>query len=405
MSLRRWLPLFLVFALLALASGWLFSLRLGGGDLYPPYSSLRADALGTRAFYEALARIPGLSVGRDYRPVSRLPARPRLVLLPGLEWQGWQTVPADSLAALNAAAASGARVVLAFRADLHREARDAEGRPVRLDEDGQPEEDGAEADDERRERERARRPGARPRTRITLDGAWAVTLKHRWLMAHQPGAERAAEAPADLPAQVAWHSDLYFVPKEGAGWRVLYRRAGEPVAIERAVGRGSVVLLGDAFFLSNEGVHLHRSTGLLSWLVGTQQEVVFLEAPLGVQEETGVGHLVRRHGLHGALALCVLLGLLHVWRQGVAFVPPVEAVGREGEVALAYEPTAGFTALLRRALPPESLLPACVAEWRKTRRAGGAAAATRLEAAWQGRDPRQPLSATYNALVRALKPR
>ncbi len=406
-QLRRWLPLLLAAGLVVAACGWLFRLRLGGGDLYPPYSSMRADALGTRALYEALGQMPGLQVERDHRPLERLAARPRLVLLAGLEWQSWHQIPAEELAALNAAAVSGARVVLAFRADLLREERDERGRALDPDED---EEERAERKkQEKAEEEREKRrthPAVKRRERTDLAVAWGVTLKQRWLLSRLPGAQRTTEAETTLPVEAPWKSDLYFVPAEGAGWRVLYRRAGEPVLMEKAMGQGSLVLLSDAFCLSNESVHLHRATDLLTWLVGSQQQAVFLEGPLGVLEETGVGHLARRYGLHGALALCVLLGLLYAWRQLVAFVPPTEALERGGEVALAYEPTAGFTALLRRSVDRGALLAACVTEWRRGRRVGVTpAAAARLESAWKDRDPRQPLSATYNALVRALKPR
>lgn len=405
--LRRWLPLLLVTGLVVAACGWLFQLRLGGGDLYPPYSSMRADALGTRAIYEALGQLPGLQVERDHRPVERLTARPRLVLLPGLEWQAWQQIPEKELAALNAAAASGGRVVLAFRADLLREERDERGRMVPADEDEQERADRKKREKAEEEREKRRSHPAMKRIKRTdLAAAWGVTLKQRWLLSRTPGAQRTAEAEAVLPEVAPWKSDLYFALAENTGWRVLYRRAGEPVLIEKAMGRGTLVLMSDAFCLSNESVHLNRAADLIAWLVGSHRHVVFLEAPLGVLEETGVGHLARRYGLHGALALCVLLGVLYAWRQAVAFVPPAEALERGGEVALAYEPTAGFTALLRRSVDRAALLGACVTEWRRGRRVGVTpAAAARLESVWKEHDPKKPLSATYNALVRALKPR
>ncbi|MDQ5978720.1 MAG: hypothetical protein QG602_1694 [Verrucomicrobiota bacterium] len=404
--LRRWFPLFLAAGLVIAACGWLFRLRLGGGDLYPPYSSMRADALGTRAIYEALERIPGLQVEREHRPVERLAARRRLVLLAGLEWQAWQRIPADELAALNAAAASGARVVLAFRADLNREERDERGRRVDPEEDEEAKAERKKREEAAEKREKRRRPGLRPSERTELTTAWGVELKHRWLLSRQTGAQRTPEAETTLPAEAPWKSDLYFAPADASGWRVLYRRAGEPVLIEKSVGQGSLVLMGDAFCLSNESVHLNRVTELIAWLVGDHHRVVFLESPLGVLQETGVGHLARSYGLHGAFALCVLLGLLYAWRQGVAFLPPVEPLERGGEVALAYEPTAGFTALLRRSVDRAALLGACVAEWRRGRRVGlTPASAERLESVWKAHDPKKPLSATYNALVRALKPR
>jgi len=135
--------------------------------------------------------------------------------------------------------------------------------------------------------------------------------------------------------------------------------------------------------------------------------VVFLEGTLGVLEENGIGYLARRYGLGGALLLCVLVGLLYAWRRLVAFVPPTEELAAGGEVVLSYEPAAGFTGLLRRSLDAAAVLPACVEEWRKGRRGSrtGPGADARVEAAWRARDPKAPLTETYNALVRALKPR
>lgn len=396
------------------AIGWLFQVRLGGGDLYPEYSSLRADALGTRALYEALGQLPGLKVERDYRPLARLAATPRLIVLPGLDWLDWQTVPVNELAALNTAAGNGARVVLAFRADRKREERDEHGRPVVTDPEKTPEEQAKAKEEEKKakdekekEKKKLKRPGVREAERKDLAKEWGVTLKLRWLMTKKQLALRQEAAPAGLPAEVAWHSDLYFSVPAGSAWHVLYRRAGEPVLLEKTVGRGSIVLLADAYCLSNEAMQRDRATGLLTWLVAAQRHVTFLESPLGVLEENGVGFLARRYGLGGALALCALFGVLYAWRRLVAFLPPVEPETATGEIALTYEPAAGFTGLLRRSLGPAGVLPACVEEWRKGRRSGrhNPAAAARLEAAWTARSPQDSPATTYNALTRALKPR
>src|SRR5262249_51095101 len=50
------------------------SVRLAGGDVYPPSSSHRADPLGTRALHDALERLHGLSVSRNHSPLPRLEA-------------------------------------------------------------------------------------------------------------------------------------------------------------------------------------------------------------------------------------------------------------------------------------------------------------------------------------------
>src|SRR2546427_9645317 len=52
---RMWLVLLLVLlAVFVLGVGRLFQLRFEAGDVYPPYSSLRADPLGTKALFESL---------------------------------------------------------------------------------------------------------------------------------------------------------------------------------------------------------------------------------------------------------------------------------------------------------------------------------------------------------------
>ena len=42
--------------------GHLFSLRFEQGDMYPPYSSLRADPMGLKVWFEALQRLTPLAV-------------------------------------------------------------------------------------------------------------------------------------------------------------------------------------------------------------------------------------------------------------------------------------------------------------------------------------------------------
>ena len=61
-------------ALLAFAVGvvHLFQLRFSVGDVYPPYSTLRADPLGAEVFFDALAGQPGLGVERNLRPLDLL---------------------------------------------------------------------------------------------------------------------------------------------------------------------------------------------------------------------------------------------------------------------------------------------------------------------------------------------
>jgi hypothetical protein len=57
----------LVVCLAALTYGLiqLLALRFESGDVYPEYSSLRSDPLGTMAFYESIGNLDGFTATRD----------------------------------------------------------------------------------------------------------------------------------------------------------------------------------------------------------------------------------------------------------------------------------------------------------------------------------------------------
>jgi hypothetical protein len=426
---KSWLFLGVVLTVLVAGLVAIFDLRLASGDVYPPYSSLRADALGTRALHDALESLPGREVVRDFQPLDRLASGPQLVLIAGADWKNWLAQPAAVVSALNRAAQSGARIVLAFRADemashdpntgggakddvaagdektpgAEDKAAPAGTEPKKATGSAKPAEKkpAAEKPGKAKAPKRSGDPDWEP---VEIAGKWGVEIKERWLFSPRRSAEREREVDPDLPATLPSRSDVYFAPAPNSGWKVLYRRAGEPVVIERRMGAGSLVLVADAFSLSNEALQRDRSTAFLVWLISTQRRIVFAESELGVLEENGMGALARRYGLGGALALCTLLGALYAWRLLAPLVPrPVAENG--DELQAAHEPAAGFTALLRRSLAPEALLPACVEEWKRARLNPGGNAAVRFDAAWRVRPAGQPPSETYNALSDALRKR
>ena len=81
---RAWLAA----AVLACGFTWgmlrLFGVQYSTGDVYPEYSSLRSDPLGSRLMFESLARLPGLRVTRNYLPLEYFSAEPSALLLLGV---------------------------------------------------------------------------------------------------------------------------------------------------------------------------------------------------------------------------------------------------------------------------------------------------------------------------------
>src|SRR5579859_2884249 len=65
-----------ILLIVSLAFGWglieLYQLRFVSGDIYPVYSSLRSDPLGSEALFDSLAELPGYSTRRNFRELDRL---------------------------------------------------------------------------------------------------------------------------------------------------------------------------------------------------------------------------------------------------------------------------------------------------------------------------------------------
>src|SRR5262249_43186598 len=95
---------------------YLLLLRFEAGDVYPPYSSLRADPLGTMALAESLAKMPGLDVRRDLSTGNKLPEEPRTTYLHlAADAADWLWLPAEIFHEMEDFATRGGRLVVTLR--------------------------------------------------------------------------------------------------------------------------------------------------------------------------------------------------------------------------------------------------------------------------------------------------
>lgn len=351
--LNRRAALLLALLVLLVAFGYglvqLFNLRFASGDVYPPYSSLRADPLGTRVYYESLEQLGG--VRRFIQPVEKLPhGRETTLLIFGLAWDEMSASP-NEFKALDNFVREGGRLVVTLYPELPRPRFFTSGFGTNRPAFKRP---AADDEDERQ---------------VSLRAKWGFGYEHiptpREHMVFSP-VEARRIAPGPYPTNLTWHSGLVFTNLD-LSWRVLYARGTDPVMIERPVGRGSLILATDSYFVSNEALRKERAADLLAWLPGGQREVLFDETHLGVQQNPGVATLARRYGLQGGAAALLALAVLFIWKSSASFLPrdqtPVETAP-----VLGRESSAGFENLLRRGIAPKNLLQTALDEWHKSSR-------------------------------------
>jgi hypothetical protein len=372
MNKRAPLLLFLICAaLFAFGLVQLFKVRFETGDIYPAYSSLRADPLGVMALYESLTAIPGLEVTRDFTSENRLPeGKATTYLHLGATTSQWRWLPEEAIKEIEAFALNGGRLAITFYPEQRKPIQfSPEHVEESRDESGNPESDKktSRADKDANNRKLSEKQ-KRELRRISIKERWGLEFTYTKLPgnAKQPSSSCTVTKEADLalPEELEWHSAIVLTNLP-ASWRTIYSRDGQPVVIERRFGSGTIAIATDSYFLSNEALRKARHPELLSWLLGPSRHVVFDEAHFGIVESSGVSTLLRKYRLHGLALALLMLAVLFIWKNSVSFVPPYAAETSETYVA-GKESVAGFVNLLRRNISSRDVLNVCFEEWKKS---------------------------------------
>ncbi|MDE3099197.1 MAG: DUF4350 domain-containing protein [Verrucomicrobiota bacterium] len=375
--MRKYFPIVVVLgctAAFAFGIVELFELRFAAGDVYPPYSSLRADPLGTMALYESLKKIPGLSVRRDFSASDRLPEKPQTVYLhlAGNRFE-WDWLSPDDYRQIRDFLARDGRLVIAFYPQTEPQIFHFNG------------EEDTNSVKKMTPPRRARKGSHHPddeESWVALEEEWGFHTAFRKLT---PDGDVYAPATVvnqtdlHLPQTLDWHSGIVFTNLASA-WRVIYTRGPDPVVVEHKFDRGSVVLATDSYFVSNEAMAADRHADFLAWLVGPARNVVFDEAHFGILETSGVAALMRKYRLQGLVAGLILLAGLFIWKNSTSLVPSLAEEKRENFVA-GKDFATGFVNLLRRSIAPRDLLATCFAEWKKSTAKKGKKPSARLQQA------------------------
>lgn len=352
----------------------LFQLRFETGDVYPEYSSLRADPLGTMAFWEALQKFPAVSVRRDFSEQNQLPDGKQTAYLHlAARSSEWKFLPEDLLQEIDGFLARGGRLVVTFFPEM--------AKPFAfLSEDAEIEtrsKSSKQKSKTEKKQPAGKRPGKKQPVKEEEEGLpRRISLKERWglefgfdpLGTTDSGSYLPAQAQnrsdLSLPEMLDWHSALVLTNLNTA-WETIYARGKHPVLVERNFGPGTVVIATDSYFLSNEAILNDRHADLLAWMIGPSRQIVFDEAHFGIVESPGVATLMRKYRLHGLFAGLLLLAGLFIWKNMASFMPPY-ADETEQRYTSGKDAASGFVNLLRRNVPARDLLQVCFDSWKKS---------------------------------------
>lgn len=339
--------LFLAVAVFIAGVFRLFVLRFEAGDVYPPYSSLRSDPLGTRAFCDSLKNLKSVSVKRNYNPLSEAHSgRDTTLFYLGASAFKMSGISPELARAFERYALSGGRLVISFF-PVKKESRPKKAGRLSEKENPLP-----KFFDES----------------ISMKDHWGVSFRYDDKSRPVMDAKRVYKSKTvALPHSISWHTTLYFHELQDP-WQMIYGRNDLPVIIERKFGMGSIVLCADSYLFSNEALRKECHPQLLSWLIGKNSNVIFDEAHLGIQERRGIVSLARKYRLHWPFFVLILIAGLFVWKNSSYFIPPRDDGPSTGENDFVFDKDTneGMISLLRRNISPGRILGVTFMEWEKT---------------------------------------
>lgn len=353
----------------------LVKIRFERGDAYPPYSSFRADPKGTKALYESLAKLQNVDVSRNFKSWQRVDIQPTTtVMLLGLAPAAVEDITGSETKSLLHRIAEGNRLVLATvsasnnanipeyianvqEADMPEETTDTR--------DAAADEDSADAQPEPsavRDESAAIETGD-----LYAQSDWqSQHLSLKFAQTTTPATEALACADIGLPDTLPWRAARKLVEYDEK-WQVIYQVNDSPVILQRPYGRGSIVLMTDAYLLSNEALLKERQSKLLAWLIQGSQHIVINESHLGVVEPRGITTLMREYKLGGFALSLLFVALLLIWKSSQSLLPPDPEMPGTSHARLARRNLqSGYRDLLMRCIPTRELLDVCIREWRSS---------------------------------------
>ncbi len=346
----------------------LFEMRFERGDIYPSYSSLRSDPLGTKVLYESLNNIPGISVARNYKPLHKLSHNPSpSFLYLGVDADSSIYLQESEAEHLESVIAQGGHFVIHFRPDYVTPDKYEDKLNAGM---GQNDSDMNQENINKEKDEVDADVVKEALSKYSnLIDRWGVTLVNREWKCESECERKAAgilmSDKYDLPDIIEWHSS-YYIKSFDSSWSTVYAVDGQPILIERTFGEGKIIVATDTYYLSNEAMLKARYSRLISWLIGPNSNVVFDETHLGINEVPGISSLFKKYSLHWPLAGFLLLSLLFIWKNSTSLVPPDDSFYENDKSGEGRDYISGFVSLLHRNVPADNLIDTCYREWEKT---------------------------------------
>ena len=357
----------------------LFSLRFSQGDLYPRYSSLRADPFGCKALYDSFNELD-IKTTRHFDTVERLPEREKtLFIRTGISsMQDITNEPAIHHFIFN-----GGRFIGFFDPDAEGATKTETGEAKEIDTPSENTADEKEKSDEAEKIKSDSTPEESKELEFTGEKGCQINfqdsihceLRTIYGKHDTVDIEYIGQPDEKFNTTGAFKSfplcTTNFFELHDDKWKTLYRSQDGPVIIQRKIGKGDIILCSTSYFISNEGLRKHRNAPLLCYLQGGKDNIIFDEYFLGVQEERNIAWLFKKYKLQYMLLNLGIIVLFFLWYNffsisGITAPKENNYLEASCTVESSLSSSSGLESILSKTIKPDQLLQVCFDEWLKT---------------------------------------
>lgn len=291
---------------------------------YPSYSSLNNSELGTKAYFEVLARL-GFAPVRNYKQLQKLEGIGGAIFYAGPEMPLFRFSNEKELREFEQLAKGGARVVIALDPEAVIELHSDTAKKQQTTED-------------------------------TLKKRWGIELAS--VDRHVSYDDRLMLRELNMKP-VNWQFSSW-----PAAWTPSHVRNGTPLFLERVFGKGSIVLIGDSKLFTNRELLVHPQNDVLTGVPGGHYRIIFDETHLGLENTGTVVGLARNHGLTWILLGFAMLAILYIWRSAFSFIPRFRRSFENPEIG--HDAHVALSNLLRQSVPPKWVVRVAAEEWNRS---------------------------------------
>ncbi len=324
----------------------LFNLRYDKSDNLPSYSSLRADPLGSRIFYESLSNMNDLNVWRNFKSYYQLPTDINYTFFfLGSTVDFLKNISENDYKKLHSHIQNGNRFIFTLTPciNFHSSAK-SQNDISQQGEEGEGEEKVKNEEDFVKER-------------------WGISFLETSGNSKYNREELTLRI-ATNSAEIPWYSNIHF--ETGEEWNIILKDDDRNFIVERTIGKGSLVFLSDSYLISNEAMFNDCYSWFLSWLIGNNKNIIFDETHLGIVHKTNIVELAKRYRLHGFFFGLIILVVLYVWKNFSFFIPNAQSPEASKNITLGKDTSSGFILLLEKSIPKDDISVICKNEWLKT---------------------------------------